>query len=187
MTTVEGFIDNITAIKNEDGAIKIYVNIEGVLENRALDMVALSTKFWSKIKEGIEDIIGEEAMAGLLREVGYRLMKEHNEKGVKVLILNKKLSRAELMALSSAIYKSLGFGVIEGMKEVESGLICVVRNSFEARRAQEFGKMGKASCHFTSGVVWALLEDVFEKKCKGVIEAKCIAKGDRECIFTCPF
>ncbi len=169
---------------NKKGVLYAKVDVPEFGEVTLKDVVIMSTRWWSDFMSGISVIFGDKALRPILYYSAYRLMKQHNQRG-----LIRKLSeyadldslevREKMFRVAAEVFACLGFGRIEDVR-VEGGHIKVtVRESFEAR-----GRKSSAPvCHFVAGVLAALIEDIYGLRIGPIREDRCSAMGADSCLF----
>ncbi len=168
---------NIRKIQNDQGSIRVEVDIP--LFGRAIlpDVFIMSTKWWADFMAGISVVAGSKAIGPVLYYSAYRLMKAHNEKGI--VPMRERFEKDELFGIAASIFETLGFGRIEKI-EIEDNFVRIsVSNSFEARRR----KSKEPVCRFVAGILAALVEDILRVRIGPMEEVSCQAAGDGLCEF----
>ncbi len=148
------------------------------------DVVIMSTRWWSDFMSGISVIFGDKALRPILYYSAYRLMKQHNQRGLirklnEYADMNSLDVRRKMFNVAAEVFACLGFGRIEEIELDENHIRAVVKESFEAR-----GRKSSAPvCHFVAGVIAALIEDIYGLRIGPVREERCSAMGAESCLF----
>ncbi|MDK2463301.1 MAG: hypothetical protein QI223_00785 [Candidatus Korarchaeota archaeon] len=104
-------------------------------------------------------------------------MKVHDSKGI--VSTKEKLSLSEMLDVAKRVYRSLGFGDILSITLGEEKVVVRVKDSFEARGRRSDSPV----CHFTAGLLAALVEDTTGIRIGPMIERECQAAGADACTF----
>ncbi len=141
------------------------------------DMFLMSTKWWADFMAGLSVFVGEKGLRPVLYYSAYRMMKVHDSKGI--VSTKEKLSLGEMLDAAKRVYRSLGFGDILSISLEKERVVVKVRNSFEARGRRSDSPV----CHFTAGLLAALVEDITGIRIGPMIERECQATGKDVCVF----
>lgn len=160
------------------GVLYAKVDVPEFSEVFLRDVVIMSTRWWADFMSGISALMGEKALRPALYYSAYRMMKQHNQKGI--VRMKGKVPRRRIFEIACEIFSSLGFGEIRGVEVAGGRMRVVVRDSFEARgrRAE------KPVCHFVAGMLSAMVEDIFDIRVGPVVEESCAATGNEHCTFS---
>ncbi len=173
-------LKEVGSYSDRKGVLFAKVDIPEFSEVVLRDVVIMSTRWWGDFMSGISALIGEKALRPALYYSAYRMMKQHNQKGVMKMIGEGKLPRRRVFEMARDVFSSLGFGEIIGIEVVGGRIRIAVKDSFEARgrRAE------RPVCHFVAGMLSAVVEDVFGIRIGPVTEESCAATGNDRCVFS---
>ena len=141
------------------------------------DMFLMSTRWWADFMAGLSVFVGEKGLRPVLYYSAYRVMKVHDSKGIA--LARERLSLNEMLVVARRVYRSLGFGEILSITLGEEKVVVRVKNSFEARGRRSDSPV----CHFTAGLLAALVEDTTGIRMGPMIERECQAAGADTCTF----
>ena len=141
------------------------------------DMFLMSTKWWADFMAGLAVFVGEKGLRPVLYYSAYRMMKVHDSKGI--VSTRERLSLNEMLDVARRVYRSLGFGDILSITLGQERVVVRVKNSFEARGRRSDSPV----CHFTAGLLAALVEDITGIRIGPMIERECQAAGAEACAF----
>lgn len=160
------------------GVLYARVDVPEFSEVLLRDVVVMSTRWWADFMSGISALMGEKALRPALYYSAYRMMKQHNQKGIARM--KGKVPNRRIFEVACEIFASLGFGEVRSMELSGGRIRVVVRDSFEARgrRAE------RPVCHFVAGMLSAIVEDVFDIRIGPVVEESCAATGNEYCTFS---
>ncbi|RDD52869.1 MAG: hypothetical protein BA066_07385 [Candidatus Korarchaeota archaeon NZ13-K] len=173
-------LKEVRSWEDRKGVLYARVDVPEFSEVTLRDVVIMSTRWWADFMSGIAALMGEKALRPVLYYSAYRMMKQHNQKGLLRMVREGKLPRKRIFEIACDIFSSLGFGEIISMEVVGGRMRIAVKDSFEARgrRAE------RPVCHFVAGMLSAILEDIFEMRIGPVIEESCAATGNDHCSFS---
>ena len=134
------------------------------------------------LMEGIVGKLGDSTWFVLLyhigREYGRAAYKRH------VLMSGSTVSAEKLLRLAEAMFRVLGYGILEQEVDVDSGIaIARIKESFECRILGAMGRRGRTS-QFFRGTLSGWFSEFFggDVKCE---ETACINEGAPYCEFEC--
>ncbi len=168
------------------GVIQARVDIPGFGEVTLRDVVIMSTRWWADFMSGISVLVGEKALRPVLYYSAYRMMKQHDQKGIVPFV--EEISRSgsggtggpdEVFEVAGEVFSALGFGRILEFGRGDGYFTVVVADSFEARGRRSAHPV----CHFVAGILAALIEDTMGLRIGPVIEERCAAAGAEACVF----
>ncbi len=170
--------------KDKKGVLSALVDVPEFGEVSLKDVVIMSTRWWADFMSGISIIFGEKALHPILYYSAYRLMKQHNQRGVLKKIAEYGGSdspqvRERLFRVAAEVFSCLGFGHIREVSVDDNAIRINVENSFEARGRRSSYPV----CHFVAGVLAALVEDVYGLRIGPMREERCTATGAESCTF----
>ncbi len=177
-------LDEVREWPDRKGVLYAEVNVPEFGKVVLKDVVIMSTRWWSDFMSGISVIFGDKALRPILYYSAYRLMKQHNQRGLIRKIreyadIDSPEARRRMFHVASEVFACLGFGRIEGVEIDENHIRAVVKESFEARGR----KSSSPVCHFVAGVIAALIEDIYGLRIGPVREERCSAMGSESCLF----
>ena len=94
---------------NRDGVIGATVEIEHLGEVALPDLFVFSAKWWAAVVEKVAEVLGPSGARSVLHYVGYRVMKEHDSKGV-VPMRKRGVEPGVLVSIADGVFRALGMG-----------------------------------------------------------------------------
>ncbi len=165
------------------GVLYAVVNVPEFGEVVLNDVVLMSTRWWADFMSGISVVFGDKALRPILYYSAYRLMKQHNQRGLSRKIADygdgSHEMREKLFSIAAEVFSCLGFGRITDVTLDGSTIRINVKDSFEARGR----KSPYPVCHFVAGILAALVEDVYGLRIGPMREERCKAAGADSCTF----
>ena len=121
-------------------------------------------------------------------ELNYQIGKMQSHRGNRVLVQRFGF-KANQKLMQEAFGKSeiLGMGVFEFLSFDLENKVFVINNkcnSYAKQYLKVFGKQKEPVCHYLRGLCAGSFQAFFEDEEIVCIETSCIAKGDKECLFT---
>jgi len=162
------------------GVLYARVDVPEFSEVILRDVIIMSTRWWADFMSGISALMGEKALRPVLYYSAYRMMKQHNQKGVMKMIKEGKLTRKRIFEIACDIFSTLGFGEVRSIELARGRIRITVKDSFEARGRRAEGPV----CHFVAGMLSAIVEDIFGIRTGPLVEESCAATGNDFCTFS---